>query len=162
LIDGDLCPAAAGDDGTCIGAALAVYQRLEWQRPGSRSGIVISGTSSATTPSSRSSKLTSFPTADWQCSRTAAELLAQNHLVGWFQGRMEFARDAGKIVRFSPPTQGGEPDRVNEAVKFREGWLLSRRVCWRRKASVFSGFQTVALHDSDFWADKDRAGKFRP
>lgn len=56
-------------------------------------------------------------------SRTAAELLADNRIVGWFQGRMEFGQRAlGNRSILANPCHPETQDRVNAAVKYREGF----------------------------------------
>jgi carbamoyltransferase len=54
---------------------------------------------------------------------SVAELLADNQLIGWFQGRMEFGpRALGNRSILASPCATENRDRVNEAVKFREAW----------------------------------------
>ncbi|PWC40634.1 carbamoyltransferase C-terminal domain-containing protein [Azospirillum sp. TSO35-2] len=54
---------------------------------------------------------------------TAADLLAAGKIVGWFQGRMEFGQRAlgGRSILASPRDPDMK-DRLNSAVKFREGF----------------------------------------
>src|SRR5206468_6332590 len=65
---------------------------------------------------------------DWSsdvCSSDllTARLLAEGHIVGWFQGRMEFGpRALGNRSILADPRRPEMKDRVNECVKFREGW----------------------------------------
>jgi carbamoyltransferase len=52
-----------------------------------------------------------------------ARLLAEGGIVGWFQGRMEFGpRALGGRSILADPRRPETRDRVNESVKFREGW----------------------------------------
>lgn len=52
---------------------------------------------------------------------TAAELLAQGRIVGWFQGRCEFGpRALGNRSILADPRRADMKDRINAAVKFRE------------------------------------------
>jgi carbamoyltransferase len=56
-------------------------------------------------------------------SHAAAELIAGGHLVGWFQGRMEFGQRAlGNRSILADPTDPATKDRVNLAVKYREAF----------------------------------------
>jgi carbamoyltransferase len=56
------------------------------------------------------------------CVQTA-ELLADGHLVGWFQGRMEFgARALGNRSILADPRSVSARDAVNANVKDREEW----------------------------------------
>lgn len=53
----------------------------------------------------------------------AAELLAQGHILGWFQGRMEFGpRGLGNRSILGNPTIKGTSDKINGLIKFREPW----------------------------------------
>jgi carbamoyltransferase len=54
-------------------------------------------------------------------AETAAQLLAANKIVGWFQGRMEFGpRALGNRSILADPRQADMKDRINAAIKFRE------------------------------------------
>lgn len=53
----------------------------------------------------------------------AAELLAAGHLVGWFQGRMEFGpRALGNRSILANPRENTSVTDINKRVKFREKW----------------------------------------
>jgi carbamoyltransferase len=55
--------------------------------------------------------------------RKAAEMLAGGALVGWFQGRMEFGQRAlGNRSILADPRNAATKDKVNAAVKYREGF----------------------------------------
>lgn len=54
-------------------------------------------------------------------AETAAQRLAANQIVGWFQGRMEFGpRALGNRSILADPRQPDMKDRINAAIKFRE------------------------------------------
>lgn len=56
------------------------------------------------------------------CSRAAAEL-AQGHVIGWFQGRMEAGpRALGQRSILADPHMEAVRDKVNGIIKFREYW----------------------------------------
>jgi carbamoyltransferase len=56
-------------------------------------------------------------------SRKAAELLAQNKIVAWFQGRMEAGpRALGNRSILMSPLKAENKDIINASVKFREGF----------------------------------------
>lgn len=64
-------------------------------------------------------KLHYTPLAD--PAHTAAELLADNLLLGWYQGPMEFGQRAlGNRSILADPRQPDNKDRINAAVKYRE------------------------------------------
>jgi carbamoyltransferase len=53
----------------------------------------------------------------------AAELLEQGHLLGWFQGRMEFGpRALGNRSILANPHVADSVKEINQRVKFREKW----------------------------------------
>jgi len=54
---------------------------------------------------------------------TAASLLKEGKIVGWFQGRMEWGpRALGNRSILGNPTIRGTNDRINAIIKFRERW----------------------------------------
>lgn len=54
---------------------------------------------------------------------TAAQLIFNNNIIGWFQGRMEFGeRSLGNRSILANPQDADMKDRINKAVKFREGF----------------------------------------
>jgi carbamoyltransferase len=56
-------------------------------------------------------------------AETAAELLSQGKILGWFQGRMEFGpRALGSRSILADPRDPEMNAKVNNAVKFREWW----------------------------------------
>lgn len=68
-------------------------------------------------------------------SQTAAQLLADGLLIGWFQGAMEFGQRAlGNRSILADPRRADVKDLVNAAVKYREGFrpfapaILAERV----------------------------------
>ena len=56
-------------------------------------------------------------------SKKAAELIANNKIIGWFQGRMEAGpRALGNRRILADPRDKNIKDRINSVVKFREGF----------------------------------------
>jgi len=54
-------------------------------------------------------------------AETAARLLVENNIVGWYQGRMEFGpRALGNRSILADPRREDMKDRINAAIKFRE------------------------------------------
>ena len=71
----------------------------------------------------------------------AATLLAEERIIAWFQGRMEFgSRALGARSILANPASAGMRDRVNQEVKFREPW---RPFC----PSLTSGAESTYLVD---------------
>ena len=56
-------------------------------------------------------------------AQAAAALLQEDKIIGWFQGRMEAgARALGNRSILANPTKACNKDRVNKAIKYREGF----------------------------------------
>jgi carbamoyltransferase len=76
-----------------------------------------------------------------------ARLLASSHIVGWFQGRMEFGpRALGNRSILADAREPAMKDRVNECIKFREGWRPFAPSCLAERAAEY--FQPA--HPSPF------------
>jgi carbamoyltransferase len=115
---------AASDDGVALGAALAPYlddkgrlpnkeMRHGYWGPGFDDGAIENAL--------RTYKLRYTRISD--PASTAAELLSQGKILGWFQGRMEFGpRALGSRSILADPRDPEMNAKVNNAVKFREWW----------------------------------------
>jgi carbamoyltransferase len=114
---------AAGDDGVCLGAALAPYldggelplrkMRHAYLGPASSDAEI----EKAITTYKIQHRRVSDP------AKAAAELLANGKILGWFQGRMEFGpRALGSRSILADPRDAQMTEKVNNAVKFREWW----------------------------------------
>lgn len=117
-------PFAPDDSGNSIGAALWVA---------SREGETIDSPAAANPYLGRSYDDTEIEkqiaAAGLRADRpdnietAVATLLTEGLIVGWFQGRMEFGQRAlGARSILADPRDAGMKDRVNQAVKFREGF----------------------------------------
>ncbi len=115
---------AASDDGVALGAALAPYL----DNNGKLSNKVMrhgywgpSFEDESIEGALRIYKLRFAKLAD--PAGTAAELLAQGKILGWFQGRMEFGpRALGSRSILADARDPEMNAKVNNAVKFREWW----------------------------------------
>ena len=147
---------AAGDDGGAIGAAFAVYQKLG--QPPRRASIGHSylGTEYTDTEIEATLKTFKLPyrKSENVCADTAA-LLADNALVGWFQGRMEFGpRALGNRSIIANPRDAANLIRVNEAVKFRETWRpFAPSVLHERGHEYFDDYRASPYMILSFWAN---------
>ncbi len=160
LIDDIYVQPAAGDDGTCIGAALSVYSDLNLPLPRNPTGHSYLGHEFSNEQVEKVLKIFKLPyTPVANASKTAAELLAKDRLVGWYQGRMEFGpRALGNRSILSNPKFRENTDRVNEAVKFREGWRPFAPSVVHEKAHLyFDDFYNSPYMILSFWANKERA-----
>src|SRR5271169_2961616 len=115
---------AASDDGVALGAALAPYlddngklpnkeMRHGYWGPWFDDGVIENAL--------RTYKLSYTRLSD--PAFTAAKLLSQGKILGWFQGRMEFGpRALGSRSILADPRDPEMNAKVNNAVKFREWW----------------------------------------
>lgn len=115
---------AASDDGVALGAALAPYLDAGGKLPNKAMRHGYWG------PSFDDASIeAALRTYKLRCSKvgdpagTAAELLSQGKILGWFQGRMEFGpRALGGRSILADPRDPEMNAKVNNAVKFREWW----------------------------------------
>ncbi len=114
---------AAGDAGTAVGAATYVAAtRGETIAPMQHAylGPAFSGDQCAAACEGRQGiqwQRVADPVAE------GARILAANHPLAWFQGRMEFGpRALGNRSILGNPSAPGIADRINEQIKYRERW----------------------------------------
>jgi carbamoyltransferase len=124
LVDRIFIQPAAGDDGVCLGAALAPYLDNGGTLPLQKMRSAYLGPEFSCEDIEtvlRTYKL--HYTRSRDVSSCAAELLAAGKIIGWFQGRMEFGpRALGSRSILADPRDPEMTTRVNNAVKFREWW----------------------------------------
>ncbi|MEM1043062.1 MAG: carbamoyltransferase [Bacteroidota bacterium] len=138
---------AAGDAGGALGAALAVWH--EWaDRPrapepkdamqGSYLGPAFSPDEIAAVLEAEGVPHEALHDEDALAERTA-QLLAEGHTVGWFQGRMEFGpRALGHRSILADPRGRDVQRTVNLKIKFRESFRpFAPAVLAERAAEVF-------------------------
>lgn len=124
MIDKLFVQPAAGDDGVCLGAALAPYLDGGGQLPMHTLRDASLGQSISDQEIERTLQTykVRYSRLD-DPAKTAAELIAFGKIVGWFQGRMEFGpRALGNRSILADPRDPEMNARVNNAVKFREWW----------------------------------------
>ncbi len=124
LVDKIFVQPAASDDGVALGAALAPYLENGGRLPNTAMRHAYLGPSfddAAIETALRTYKL-SYTRLD-DPAATAAELLSQRKILGWFQGRMEFGpRALGSRSILADARDPEMNAKVNNAVKFREWW----------------------------------------
>jgi carbamoyltransferase len=160
LIDEIYVQPAAGDDGASIGAAYAVYRKLGLPLPRYSIGHSYLGSEFSNEEIERVLRVYKLPyRRETSVPRRAAELLAQNRLIGWFQGRMEFGpRALGNRSILADPRFVENRDRVNEAVKFRENWRpFAPSVLEEKAQPYFEDFRPSPYMILSFWATKTGA-----
>ena len=124
LVDKFFVQPAASDDGVALGAALAPYLDGGGKLPNKAMRHAYFGPAfddEAIESALRTYKLRYTRLTDPAAS--AAELLSQGKILGWFQGRMEFGpRALGSRSILADPRDPEMNAKVNSAVKFREWW----------------------------------------
>jgi carbamoyltransferase len=122
LVDRIFIQPAASDDGVAIGAALAAPVAAGMRCEEMTTAYL--GPRSA--PEEIEAVLRTYKISYQRVenpAETAADLLANGHLIGWYQGREEFGpRALGNRSILADPRDVRNRDRVNNAVKFREEW----------------------------------------
>jgi carbamoyltransferase len=124
IVDRIFIQPASGDDGVCLGAALAPYLDGGGKLPLHKMRHAYWGPESSDAEIEKTLqtyKLRATRVAD--PAKTAAEYLANGKILGWFQGRMEFGpRALGSRSILADPRDPEMNTKVNNAVKFREWW----------------------------------------
>jgi carbamoyltransferase len=124
LVDKFFVQPAASDDGVALGAALVPYLDNNGRVPIKTMRHGYWGPSfddTAIESNLRTYKVRHTRLTD--PAVTAAELLSQGKILGWYQGRMEFGpRALGNRSILADPRDPEMNAKVNNAVKFREWW----------------------------------------
>lgn len=116
---------ASGDSGTAVGAALLSYNNQTTKKIFYRENLNpylgYNSTNSEIIQVLKSSGLKYKKSNNIE--KEAAELLANNKIVGWFSGRTEFGpRALGNRSILVDPRDATNKDRVNLKIKFRESF----------------------------------------
>jgi carbamoyltransferase len=119
LVDGVYVQPAAGDEGTAVGAALVGTDLLRAAEQYPVSTFL--GPDVATDRVPHEQPYRTVEVADPE--PVVARLLARGLVIGWAQGRLEFGpRALGNRSILADPRRRETRERVNAAVKFREGF----------------------------------------
>jgi carbamoyltransferase len=124
MVDNIFIQPAASDDGVALGAVFAPYLdgggRLP-MKPMRHAYLGPEFSDEEIEKSLQTYKLRASRLND--IAATAADLLANGKIIGWFQGRMEFGpRALGHRSILADPRDPEMNAKVNNAVKFREWW----------------------------------------
>jgi carbamoyltransferase len=144
LVDQIFIQPAAADDGVAIGAALSAPLAAGFPRKEMTNAYLgPQSTSEEVETVLRTYKL-SYRRLE-NPSETAAGLLAEGQLIGWYQGREEFGpRALGNRSILADPRDVRNRDRVNNAVKFREEWRpFAPSVLEEAGESLFENYHTT-------------------
>ena len=139
LVDRLFIQPAAGDDGTALGAAIACHRRLDPSVPvrPMRHAYLGPGFSTEQVRQALDDAGLEYDQVP-DIEAVAARLLAGGHVVGWFQGRMEFGpRALGNRSILGDPRDAATRDRVNASVKFREEWRPFAPSCLAEKTGEY-------------------------
>ena len=133
-------PFSPDDTGNSIGAALQLYfMRLDHPRAKVNLDHPFLGPKFSNQEIEETLQKYNLPyrRSDGVVQETA-ELLAKGSVVGWFQGRMEFGQRAlGNRSILADPRDARMKDRVNSAIKYREGFRPFAPSILADKASEF-------------------------
>jgi carbamoyltransferase len=120
---------AAGDNGTALGAACYVWHEL---LKNSRSFVMEHAYWGTDYPVADAKEIIAAREDEWtyefrtavdeeDLCRTAAKLIADGKVLGWFQGKMEWgARALGNRSILADPRRADMRDLINSKIKFRE------------------------------------------
>ena len=124
LVEGLFIQPAASDDGAALGAALAPYLACGERLPLQAMRQVDLGSEYNDAQIEQILRTYKLPYSRLEnVPKTTADLLAGGKIIGWFQGRMEFGpRALGSRSILADPRDPEMKAKVNNAVKFREGW----------------------------------------
>ncbi|GAB4516159.1 MAG: carbamoyltransferase [Haliangiales bacterium] len=129
----------AGDNGTCIGAAYCAYNQVLGQPRGPAHDDPYIGTEYSDEQIRDTITRCSLPLERHDdIEAVAAKLLSEGHILGWFQGRMEFGpRSLGSRTILANPTLPDMKDVLNARVKHREPFRPFAPACTRERMSEF-------------------------
>jgi len=139
LVDRIFVQPAAADDGVALGAALAPFldARGRVSNHAMRHAYFGPCFDDATIEKALKTYKLRYTRSN-DPAKTAAELLAQGKILGWFQGRMEFGpRALGSRSILADPRDAEMNAKVNNAVKFREWWRPFAPSLLAEKASEY-------------------------
>jgi carbamoyltransferase len=134
---------AAGDDGAALGAALYVQKQRNPHFPSARMTMPLWGPAfsraevDTVLAGHGGSRIERADSMSVMC-RQVAERLYCGHIVGWFQGRMEYGpRALGSRSILADPRDPAMRDRINALVKKREAFRPFAPVVTEEGASTF-------------------------
>jgi carbamoyltransferase len=139
LIDRIFIQPAATDDGAAVGAAFGAYRAMGREVPRSEMADAYLGPEYSDAEIEQTLRTFKLPVVRVpDVAAVTARLLAEGKIAGWFQGRMEFGpRALGNRSILADARDPAMKDRVNECVKFREGWRPFAPSCLAERAGEY-------------------------
>ena len=145
---------AAGDAGTSLGAALAIYHHDDGNPRSSPMEQAYLGPSFTDAKIEEALQACKVPYQRYErIAAVVAERLASGSVVGWFQGRMEWGpRALGARSILADPRRADMKEIVNRCIKHREGFrpfapaVLEERMTEYFEASQPSPFMLFVYH----------------
>ena len=152
---------ASHDAGTALGAAILAHRELSGAWPDVNFSHAYWGQSFSDSEIKQALDFARIPYQHCDPSQMAAEALAKNEVVGWFQGAAEVGpRALGNRSILAHPGHPANLDRVNQQVKRREKWRpLAPSVLAEKYFDVFncrhlSPYMLLAAQVNTHWKDK--------
>lgn len=150
LFDNYFFQPAASDNGVCLGAAMLAKKDFSDSKPNypplNHLYFGPSYTDDEIEEILQKTKL-DYKKCD-SIAREAAQLISENAIVGWFQGRMEVgARALGGRSILANPLNPDARDHVNKHVKNREAW---RPFCPSLQFESFKDYFDTNIHSSPY------------
>ena len=139
IVDDIYVPPCASDCGVALGAAYLAQQIVGGDNTRSLLGTALLGPdyTEAEIQKALCEKRVQFEKV-YNPSQTAAELLADGKVIGWFQGRMEFGQRAlGARSILADPRKAEMKEIINAKVKFREFFRPFAPSVLQERASEF-------------------------
>lgn len=128
--------ANAGDSGLAVGAALEIYHRMNPGKPSYLPEDIYWGPDydNETIKNILDARGLKYEYVE-EIEKYTARLLADNHIIGWFQGRMESGpRALGNRSILMSPIRSENKDIINARVKFREAFRpFCPSLLWEKK-----------------------------
>ena len=156
---------AAGDAGGALGVAAYLYHKLSGQprsyvMRNAYLGPAYGNAEIQRLPATRAA----FPTRNWTTPRWCrrwGRLLAENNVIGWYQGRMEFGpRALGSrsiLANAEPPADEGHPQREDQAPRAVPP-VRAGRACWRRRPTTSTSTRSTTARTCCWWPTCTRSG----
>ncbi len=124
FVDNIFIQPVSGDDGTVLGAGMAIYFENGLNTDGFKMNTVYFGPdySNEEIEAELKNHGLNYNKLE-EIEKITAKLLSEGKIVGWFQGRMEVGpRALGARSILADPRDAKMKDKLNAKVKFRESW----------------------------------------